>query len=244
MFERWYPREPRERRTIPAITRVLKRYFGGDISAIDDVAVEPNGTVFQKDVWKALRRIPAGGTVVRGAGQADWPRRGRSCRRRGNGANPVAIVVPCHRVIGSDGSLTGYGGGLDRKRWLLAHEGVVERASLLRRQRVNSRRLTRTTSLHQRQNRIMPALPFSEESVAALLDPLWKPRCDGWVRGLVGRDRRHPGGPVGGRARHRNSEFWSCVLTEFTDFVCSESSRYAACEPNGMISARAEQRWP
>jgi methylated-DNA-[protein]-cysteine S-methyltransferase len=127
MFERWYPREPRERRALPAISNVLKCYFGGDIGAIDDVAVELNGTAFQKEVWNALRRIPAGATVS----YAVLARRiGRRAAVRAvgaaNGANPVAIVVPCHRVIGSDGSLTGYGGGLDRKRWLLAHEGVTE----------------------------------------------------------------------------------------------------------------------
>jgi methylated-DNA-[protein]-cysteine S-methyltransferase len=126
MFERWYPREPHERRQLTTPAAVLRRYFDGDVHALDEVQVELNGTQFQKDVWTALRRIPVGTTIsystlakrighrtaVRAVGTA-------------NGANPVAIVVPCHRVIGSDGSLTGYGGGLDRKRWLLAHEGVA-----------------------------------------------------------------------------------------------------------------------
>ena len=127
MFERWYPREPRERRPLPSIARMLKRYFDGDVHAIDDVAVELNGTAFQKDVWNALRRIPAGTTIsyatlAKRIGQRSAVRAVGAA----NGANPVAIVVPCHRVIGSDGSLTGYGGGLDRKRWLLALEGWVE----------------------------------------------------------------------------------------------------------------------
>jgi len=77
-------------------------------------------------VWAALRRIPAGTTTSYGALAAEI---GRPAAVRAvglaNGANPVAIVVPCHRVIGADGSLTGYGGGLPRKRWLLAHEGVA-----------------------------------------------------------------------------------------------------------------------
>ena len=126
MFERWYPREPRERRPIPSISGVLTRYFEGDVHAIDEVAVELNGTSFQKDVWAALRRIPAGTTIS----YADLAKRiGQRTAVRAvgaaNGANPVAIVVPCHRVVGSDGSLTGYGGGLDRKQWLLALEGVT-----------------------------------------------------------------------------------------------------------------------
>ena len=83
-------------------------------------------TPFQRAVWAALRRIPAGSTTSYGALSAEI---GRPAAVRAvglaNGANPVAIVVPCHRVIGADGSLTGYGGGLPRKRWLLAHEGVA-----------------------------------------------------------------------------------------------------------------------
>ena len=126
MFERWYPREPRERRPIPSIAGVLTRYFEGDVHTIDEVAVELNGTPFQKDVWAALRRIPAG-TTISYAELAKRIGQRTAVRAVGaaNGANPVAIVVPCHRVVGSDGSLTGYGGGLDRKQWLLALEGVT-----------------------------------------------------------------------------------------------------------------------
>jgi methylated-DNA-[protein]-cysteine S-methyltransferase len=124
-FERWYPREPRERRPIPSIAAALRRYFEGDIHAIDTIGVELNGTDFQKAVWTALRRIPVGTTI---SYSTLAKRIGHSSAVRAvgtaNGANPVAIVVPCHRVIGADGSLTGYGGGLDRKRWLLSHEGV------------------------------------------------------------------------------------------------------------------------
>jgi methylated-DNA-[protein]-cysteine S-methyltransferase len=125
-FERWYPREPRERRALTDVVAMLRRYFEGDVHAIDEVAVELNGTAFQKEVWTALRRISAGTTISYSTLAA---RIGQKAAVRAvgaaNGANPVAIVVPCHRVIGADGSLTGYGGGLDRKRWLLAHEGVA-----------------------------------------------------------------------------------------------------------------------
>ena len=103
--------------------RILARYFDGDIECIDSIATAARGSDFQMQVWKALRTIPAGTTTSYGAiakkiGQPDAAR----AVGLANGANPIAIVVPCHRVIGSDGSLTGYGGGLERKRWLLAHE--------------------------------------------------------------------------------------------------------------------------
>ena len=125
-LERWYPGEPRARRAVAAVRSMLSRYFAGECAAIDAVAVELNGTAFQKKVWQALRRIPTGSTIS----YAELARRiGEPAAVRAvgaaNGANPVALVVPCHRVIGSDGSLTGYGGGLERKRWLLVHEGVV-----------------------------------------------------------------------------------------------------------------------
>ena len=122
-IERWYPGEPRVRRELSSLRASLTRYFDGDTTAIDGIAVELNGTDFQKRVWQALRRIPSGNTIS----YAELARRiGEPAAVRAvgtaNGANPVALVVPCHRVIGSDGSLTGYGGGLERKRWLLDHE--------------------------------------------------------------------------------------------------------------------------
>ena len=125
-LERWYPGEPRDRRRIDTVRGMLTRYFDGHPGVIDDVAVELNGTPFQKRVWQALRRIPAGTTIS----YAELARRiGEPAAVRAvgaaNGANPVALIVPCHRVIGADGTLTGYGGGIDRKRWLLVHEGVV-----------------------------------------------------------------------------------------------------------------------
>jgi methylated-DNA-[protein]-cysteine S-methyltransferase len=126
MLARWYPGEPATRRALPGLRGILERYFSGDHTSIDAVPVELNGTDFQKRVWQALRRIPSGSTIS----YAELARRiGEPAAVRAvgaaNGANPVAVVVPCHRVIGSDGSLTGYGGGLERKRWLLAHEGVI-----------------------------------------------------------------------------------------------------------------------
>jgi methylated-DNA-[protein]-cysteine S-methyltransferase len=103
--------------------RDIQAYFDGDLTVLDRVPVRTGGTAFQKLVWAALRQIPAAMTTTYGrlAAQIGRP---KACRAVGlaNGANPVGIVVPCHRVIGADASLTGYGGGLDRKRWLLDHE--------------------------------------------------------------------------------------------------------------------------
>ena len=106
-----------------ALTDALHRYFAGELDAIDALPVQTGGTSFQRGVWRALRRIPCGSTISY-ATLAERIRRPTAIRAVGlaNGSNPVSIVVPCHRVIGADGSLTGYGGGLDRKRWLLAHE--------------------------------------------------------------------------------------------------------------------------
>jgi len=102
----------------------LEAYMHGDIGAIAELPVASVGTPFQRRVWRALRRIPAGSTTTYGelAKRIGHPTAVRAVGLA-NGANPIGIVVPCHRVIGSDGSLTGYGGGLVRKRWLLRHEG-------------------------------------------------------------------------------------------------------------------------
>jgi len=109
-----------------AVTMPLRGYFAGDQAALAVITVETGGTPFQRSVWAALRRIPLGATTTYGALAASIGRPS-AVRAVGlaNGANPVSIVVPCHRVIGSDGALTGFGGGLHRKRWLLEHEGVV-----------------------------------------------------------------------------------------------------------------------
>lgn len=102
---------------------MIGHYFGGDVGAIDDVPVQTAGTPFQRAVWNQLRAIP-GGTAISYGKLAEQINRPKAVRAVGlaNGSNPIGIVVPCHRVVGSDGSLTGYGGGLDRKRWLLDHE--------------------------------------------------------------------------------------------------------------------------
>jgi O-6-methylguanine DNA methyltransferase len=101
----------------------LDAYFAGDLRALDAVPLRTHGTGFQRRVWSTLREIPAGATTSYGALARTLGCPG-ACRAvgRANGANPIAIVVPCHRVVGADGELTGYAGGLARKRWLLEHE--------------------------------------------------------------------------------------------------------------------------
>lgn len=106
------------------VAAALAAYFAGDLDALTALPAAPEGTPFQQRVWAALREIPAGrtwsyqqlaervGSVARAVGSA-------------NGANPVGIVIPCHRVIGADGGLVGYAGGLEAKRWLLRHEGAL-----------------------------------------------------------------------------------------------------------------------
>ena len=110
--------------------RQLDQYFAGERSEFE-LALDMRGTAFQRSVWQALLTIPYGETRSYGeiARQIGRPDRARAVGAA-NGSNPAAIVVPCHRVIGSDGSLTGYGGGLERKRWLLDHEaGVAQLAT-------------------------------------------------------------------------------------------------------------------
>jgi methylated-DNA-[protein]-cysteine S-methyltransferase len=109
------------------LATALARYFAGDLAAIDGLPVVTGGTEFQRAVWRALREIPCGETwsYSRLALRIGHPAAVRAVGLA-NGANPVAVVVPCHRVIGSNGTLTGYGGGIERKRWLLAHEGAAE----------------------------------------------------------------------------------------------------------------------
>ena len=108
------------------LAAALDAYFGGDLTALNRITVATGGSAFQRSVWAALRTIPAGVTTSYGAIAAQLGNPGAS-RAVGlaNGANPVGIVVPCHRVIGASGALTGYAGGVERKRWLLAHEGAM-----------------------------------------------------------------------------------------------------------------------
>jgi len=108
-----------------AAKRAVLAYFDGRLDAIDRLQVATSGSDFQNQVWRALRQIPSGKTLSYGA-LAKEIGRPRAVRAVGlaNGSNPIAIIVPCHRVIGADASLTGYGGGLPRKRWLLQHEAA------------------------------------------------------------------------------------------------------------------------
>jgi methylated-DNA-[protein]-cysteine S-methyltransferase len=108
------------------LTSAMRRYFEGEIGVLRNLPVATSGTNFQTSIWKALRKIKDGTTIS----YAELARRigkPKAVRAAGlaNGQNPISIVVPCHRVIGSNGGLTGYGGGLHRKQWLLAHEGVI-----------------------------------------------------------------------------------------------------------------------
>ena len=127
LIRRYYGVETHlEERSLPqAIHGRLKAYFDGEIGALGQIECSLPGTPFQRKVWSALRGIP-GGSTRSYAAMAAHIGRGAAVRAVGaaNGANPISVVIPCHRLVGSDGSLTGYGGGIDRKRWLLKHEGV------------------------------------------------------------------------------------------------------------------------
>jgi methylated-DNA-[protein]-cysteine S-methyltransferase len=113
------------RRDPLGIGAAIRAYFGGDIHAIEALPATPAGTQFQKRVWSLLRKIPAGRTITYGAiaNQLGTPSAARAVGAA-NGANPIPIVIPCHRVIGANGTLTGYGSGVFRKEWLLTHEGA------------------------------------------------------------------------------------------------------------------------
>ncbi|WP_458150741.1 methylated-DNA--[protein]-cysteine S-methyltransferase [Bradyrhizobium sp. UFLA05-109] len=103
----------------------LSGYFEGDLGKLKTIRWRVAGTPFQRKVWTALATIPSGTTLSYGAFAAklDMPRAVRAVGHA-NGSNPISVVLPCHRLIGADGSLVKYGGGLERKRWLLKHEGV------------------------------------------------------------------------------------------------------------------------
>jgi methylated-DNA-[protein]-cysteine S-methyltransferase len=115
------------------VVSYLREYLNGSLAAIDAIETDTGGTAFQQSVWQALRRIGPGQTMSYGelARVVGAPTASRAVGAA-NGANPISIVIPCHRVIGSNGQLTGYGGGMERKRWLLAHEGVIGRLPLER----------------------------------------------------------------------------------------------------------------
>ena len=113
---------------ISSARRVVESYFEGMLGAVDKLLVKTAGTPFQREVWAALRSIPVGETTSYGrlAVRLGRPKAMRAVGMA-NGANPISVIVPCHRVIGANASLTGYGGGLERKRWLLRHEGAAFR---------------------------------------------------------------------------------------------------------------------
>jgi methylated-DNA-[protein]-cysteine S-methyltransferase len=106
--------------------RALEAYFAGDTAAIGGLVAQPEGTEFQRRVWAALRKIPAGATASYGEIAAQIGQK-QAARAVGiaNNRNTIAIVIPCHRVIGANGALVGYGGGMERKLWLLRHEGAI-----------------------------------------------------------------------------------------------------------------------
>jgi methylated-DNA-[protein]-cysteine S-methyltransferase len=110
------------------LKRLLQRYFEGDVGCLAGIECRTAGTPFQRSVWTGLTTIPPGRTMSYGslAAKLGCPKAVRAVGLA-NGSNPISVVVPCHRVIGANGSLTGYGGGLERKRWLLRHEGAAFR---------------------------------------------------------------------------------------------------------------------
>ena len=125
-LKKWFPPHEiadRETAVIAQTRRWLEAYFDGTSADISLLAFDMRGAPFERRVWQALRTIPPGQTTSYGAiaHQLDSPGASRAVGAA-NGANPIAIIIPCHRVIGSSGSLTGYGGGLDRKTWLIDHE--------------------------------------------------------------------------------------------------------------------------
>ena len=120
------PTEPKSAAAPKSLKAAMRAYFDGDLTSLDAIPCATGGTPFQRTVWAALRAIPAGTTLSYGA-LAHRIGKPAAVRAVGlaNGANPIGLVVPCHRVIGANGALTGYGGGIERKRWLLRHEGVA-----------------------------------------------------------------------------------------------------------------------
>ena len=116
----------KDARSPKALRSALAGYFKGDLDRLKEIEWRVGGTPFQQKVWAALPTIPVGTTMSYGAMAAklDVPKAIRAVGHA-NGSNPISVVVPCHRLIGSNGSLVKYGGGLERKRWLLKHEGVA-----------------------------------------------------------------------------------------------------------------------
>jgi methylated-DNA-[protein]-cysteine S-methyltransferase len=116
---------------VAGVRQRIQRYFAGDFAALEEIVVDAPGTTFQKSVWQTLRQIPSGSTrsygeVARAIGHPTAVRAVATA----NANNPVWLVIPCHRVIGGDGSLRGYAAGIERKRWLLTHEHALTQLGL------------------------------------------------------------------------------------------------------------------
>lgn len=129
LFQRQYAGQTLSRRMVNnpgGLSEKLQQYFDGDLTVLHHLPVAPVGTPFQKQVWQALTTIPCGTVLSYGelAAKVGRPSAARAVGAA-NGANPVSLVIPCHRVIGHNGALTGYAGGVQRKKWLLAHEGYI-----------------------------------------------------------------------------------------------------------------------
>lgn len=126
LLKRYHPDcQLREAIDPQGFSSLISTYFAGNMTCIDQIPVNTGGTAFQQQVWSALRTIPSGTVLTYGefAAQLGKPTAYRAVGMT-NALNPIAIVVPCHRLVGTNGFLTGYAGGLERKRWLLQHEGV------------------------------------------------------------------------------------------------------------------------
>jgi len=121
-----------ETRRASSAMQAMLAYFDGDLTGIDQLPVLTGGTDFQRQVWAALREIPCGSTIsyLELATRIGKPLAVRAVGMANN-ANPISIVIPCHRVIGSNRTLIGYGGGLHRKRWLLEHESEYRQGRLI-----------------------------------------------------------------------------------------------------------------
>ena len=126
-----------EARSPKDLRSALTAYFKGDLDRLNTIKWRVAGTPFQQKVWAALPKIPAGTTMSYGAlaAKLNAPNAMRAVGHA-NGSNPISVVVPCHRLIGANGALVKYGGGIERKRWLLEHEGVVLKPTSTRRSMV------------------------------------------------------------------------------------------------------------
>ncbi len=131
--ERYYKNLQLEHQALPPkISNALHAYFDGDLKTIEGLAIHLDGTPFQNSVWRALCEIPVGEvcSYVDIAKKLNNPGAMRAVGMANN-ANPISIIVPCHRVIGADGKMVGYGSGVDRKKWLLRHEGYLDQQPAL-----------------------------------------------------------------------------------------------------------------